>query len=75
MRHTNAEVERWLANDRIAQDRHAADESRLAHAARAATPGSSFRQRAGEAVIAFGTRLAGNRESVREQPRLVTRAS
>ncbi len=75
MRHTNAEVERWLANDRIAQDLRAADESRLANAARAAAPRSSLRQRAGEAVIAFGTRLAGSRESVREQPRLVTRAS
>jgi len=75
MRTTNAEVERWLANDRIAQERHAADASRLARTARASAPTVSFRQRAGAAVVAFGTRLAGNRGSGREQPRLASRAS
>ena len=75
MRHTNAEVELGLANDRIAHDRHEADLSRLARQARAAAPTASFRRRAGQAVIAFGIRLAGNTGSGGEQPRLATRPS
>ena len=74
MRHTNPEVALGLANDRIAQFRHEADLSRLARQARAATPTASFRRRAGEAVIAFGVRLAGN-PGGGEHHRLVTRPS
>ena len=72
MRHADAELQLWLANDRIARERHDAD---LARVARAAAPTTSFRQRAGEAFIALGVRLAGDRGSVREQPRLITRPS
>jgi hypothetical protein len=75
MHHTSAELELELINERLADQRREAEFSRLARLARAASPQVSFRQRAGEAVIAFGTRLAGNRGSVREQPRLATRAS
>jgi hypothetical protein len=75
MHHTSAELELGLINDRLADQRREAELSRVARLARAASPQASFRQRAGAAVIAFGMRLAGNRGSVREQPRLATRAS
>lgn len=75
MHHTSAELSLQLINNRLADHRREAELSRLARLARAVAPRASFRQRAAKAVIAFGTRLAGNRGSVREQPRLATRAS
>jgi hypothetical protein len=73
MRHADAELQLWLANDRIARERHdAAMAALVSHGS--GTP--SLRQRAGSAVIALGERLAGDpgRTSLSER-RLAGRAS
>jgi hypothetical protein len=70
MRFAEAEVEQLLAADRRALiERHA----EIARHTRAATRRSSLRLRAGEAVIAFGIRLAGDNLSFRDRLRLVAR--
>jgi hypothetical protein len=71
MRHADAELQLWLANDRIAREQH---EMEMAHLARAGSETPSLRQRAGQAVIALGERLAGDGRPAGEAPRLVTRA-
>ena len=70
MRSGEAELQLWIANDRIAREYH---EMEMAHLARGSeTP--TLRQRAGQAVIALGERLAGDARPVGEGPRLMTRA-
>ena len=70
MRSGEAELQLWIANDRIAREYH---EMEMAHLARGSeTP--RLRQRAGQAVIALGERLAGDGRPVGEAPRLMTRA-
>jgi hypothetical protein len=69
MRHADAELQLWIANDRIAREYHEAEMARLARGGEAPT----LRQRAGQAVIALGERLAGG-GSPREARRLATRA-
>ena len=71
MRHADAELALWLANDRIARQHH---EVEMAHLVRAASEAPSIRQRAGQAVISLGERLAGDARPVGEAPRLMTRA-
>jgi hypothetical protein len=71
MRHADAELALWLANDRIARQQHAME---MAHLVRAARETPSIRQRAGQAVISLGERLAGDARPVGEAPRLMTRA-
>ena len=71
MRHADAELALWLANDRIAREQH---EVEMAQLVRSGSETSSLRQRAGQAVIALGERLAGDGRSVGEAPRLMTRA-
>jgi len=56
MRHAEAELQLWLANDRLERAAHEAD---LLHHARAARTLVPIRARAGLAVIALGERLAG----------------
>ena len=68
MRHADAELALWLANDRIAREQH---EMEMAHLARGSeTP--TLRQRAGQAFIALGERLAGDVRPVGEARRLAT---
>jgi hypothetical protein len=59
--------------DQIARDSRVAPRARDIQLAREANRMPSFRQRAGEAVIAFGIRLAGDHRTVRDERRLVTR--
>ena len=71
MRHADAELALWLANDRIAREQR---EMEMARLARAGSETPTIRQRAGQAVISLGERLAGNRGLAGETPRLMTRA-
>lgn len=71
MRHADAELQLWLANERMAEDQREAEVARLLRHA-SATP--TLRQRAGKALIAFGERLAGDRPPIRDGRRLATRA-
>jgi len=71
MRHADAELQLWLANERIAREQH---EMEMAHLVRAGSETPTLRQRAGQAVIAVGERLAGDTRPVGEAPRLMTRA-
>ena len=72
MRHADAELQLWLANDRIARERHEAEMARLVR--RDGEP-PTLRQRAGQAVIALGERLAGDVRPIGEARRLVSRTS
>jgi hypothetical protein len=72
MRHADAELALWLANDRIAREQH---EVEMAHLARAGSETPTFRQRAGQAMISLGVRLAGDARPVGEARRLVARPS
>jgi len=69
MRHADAELALWLANDRIAREHH---EMEMAHLARAGSETPTLRQRAGQAFIALGERLAGDVRPVGEARRLAT---
>ena len=71
MRHADAELQLWLANDRITRDHH---EMEMAHLAREGSETPTLRQRAGQAVIALGQRLAGDGRHAGEAHRLMTRA-
>jgi hypothetical protein len=62
MRHADAELQLWLANDRISREQHDAELARLAREGRHAGERPTLRQRAGTALIAFGERLAGKRD-------------
>jgi hypothetical protein len=59
MRHAAAALQHLLITDPPAQDRDA-ELARHVQLAREAARGPSVRRRAGEALIAFGTRLAGD---------------
>ena len=57
MRHEDAELQLWLANDRFSREhRELQQVEELHHGSERPT----LRQRAGKAVIAFGERLAGD---------------
>lgn len=71
MRHADAELQLWLANDRIAREQHEVEMARLV---RAGSDPTSLRRRAGQAVISLGERLAGDARPAGEAPRLMTRA-
>ena len=72
MRHADAELQLWLANDRIAREQH---EMEMAHLLRAGSERPTIRQRAGQAMISLGERLAGDARPVGESRRFVARAS
>jgi len=72
MRHADAELQLWLANDRIAREYH---ELEMAHLARDGSETPTLRQRAGQAVIALAERLAGDRRLAGKARLLVTRPS
>jgi hypothetical protein len=71
MRHADAELQLWLANDRIAREQRDAE---LVRAVRAAGHAPTLRQRTGAAVIALGERLAGEHRNGTRKARLATRA-
>ena len=73
MRYAEADLQRWTDTDQFARGSRAATLALDIQLAREANRTPSFRQRAGEAVIAFGIRLAGDPRTVREERRLVTR--
>ena len=70
MRSGEAELQLWIANDRIAREYHEMEMARLARGSETPT----LRQRAGQVVIALGERLAGDGRPAGEAPRLITRA-
>jgi hypothetical protein len=72
MRYAEAELELWFAKERIAREQH---ELEMAQLARAASERPTIRQRAGQAVISLGERLAGDSRPVGEARRLVARPS
>jgi hypothetical protein len=67
MRHADAELQLWLANDRIAREYREAEMARLTRDG-SGTP--TLRRRAGQAMIALGERLAGDARPVGEARRL-----
>ena len=71
MRHADAELALWLANDRIARDQH---EVEMAHLVSTGSETPTVRQRAGQALISLGERLAGEARPAGEASRLITRA-
>lgn len=72
MRYAEAEDQLRVAGDQLERERRNAVLARDAQLAREAARPPSFRRRAGEAVIAFGVRLAGDRDTIR--PALATSA-
>jgi hypothetical protein len=72
MRHADAELQLWLANDRIAREQR---DHELARLVRHGSENPTLRQRAGTALIAVGERLAGEPRHLAERPRLTARAS
>ena len=74
MRYAIAPYVILLENEQAARDARDAQHARHLQLAREASPTPSLRRRAGDAVIAFGIRLAGDRP-VREERQLVARAS
>jgi hypothetical protein len=69
MRHADAELQLWLANDRISREQRDAELARLVRDARHAGGTPTIRQRAGTALIAFGERLAGTHPGAGAQGR------
>jgi hypothetical protein len=72
MRHADAELQLWLANDRIAREYQ---EAKMARLARDGSETPTLRRRAGQAMIALGERLAGDARPVGETRRLAPRPS
>ena len=75
MRYAEAEDQLRVASDQIERDRPDAVRTRDLQLAREAAQPPSFRRKAGEAVIAFGVRLAGDRPTTRDERKLVARAT
>jgi hypothetical protein len=75
MRYAEAEDQLRVAGDEI--QRASRDAALLRHAqlAREAARPPSLRRTAGEAVIAFGVRLAGDRPETRDERKLVVHAT
>ncbi len=74
MRYAEAEDQLRVASDQIERERPNAVLARDAQLAREAAQPPSLRRRAGEAVIAFGVRLAGDRPTARDR-KLVARST
>ena len=68
MRHAEAELQLWLANDRISREQRDAELARLARNGRHGGETPTLRERAGTAFIAFGERLAGSRAGANGRP-------
>ena len=74
MRHADAELQLWLANDRISREQHDLELARVAREGRRGSGTPTLRQRAGTALIAVGERLAGQDRHVGDR-RLAARLS
>jgi hypothetical protein len=72
MRHADAELQLWLANDRITRDQR---DHELVRLVRHGSANPTLRQRAGKLVITVGERLAGEPRRAADGPRLAARAS
>jgi hypothetical protein len=72
MRHADAELALWLANDRITREQR---DQALARLVRHGSENPTLRQRAGKLVIRVGERLAGEPRRAAEGARLAARAS
>ena len=68
MRHEDAGLALWLANDESRRDHELACEQLTAALAAQGVARPSIRQRAGAAVIAFGERLAGDSRPATRRP-------
>ena len=75
MRYAETEDQLRVAGDRIQRESRDAALLRHAQLAREAARPPSLRRKAGEAVIAFGVRLAGDRPATRDERKLVVRAT
>lgn len=75
MRYAETEDQLRVAGDQIQRESRDAALLRHAQLAREAARPPSLRRKAGEAVIAFGVRLAGDRPSTRDDRKLVVRAT
>ena len=75
MRFTETEDQLRVASDQLERERPEAVRARDVQLAREAARPPSLRRKAGEAVIAFGVRLAGDRPTTRDERKLVARAT
>lgn len=75
MRYAEAEDQLRVASDQIQREQPVAVRARDLQLAREAAQPPSLRRKAGEAVIAFGVRLAGDRPTMRDEGKLVPRAT
>lgn len=75
MRYAEAEDQIRVAAERIQRETRDAALVRHVQLAREAAQPPSLRRRAGEAVIAFGVRLAGDRPAARDERAMVARAT
>ena len=73
MLYAEVEPERWLDRHETASERRKAELARHLNQAREASRTPSIRQLAGEALIAFGVRLAGNQRTPSERRSLASR--
>ena len=72
MRHADAELQLWLANERITREHREAELASLLRSA--GDRPASLRQRAGHTRIAFGERLAGESASIGKPRRMAARS-
>ena len=75
MRYAETEDQLRVAGDQIQRESRDAALLRHAQLAREAARPPLLRRKAGEAVIAFGVRLAGDRPTKRDERKLVARAT
>ncbi|MBI2780519.1 MAG: hypothetical protein HYX55_01825 [Chloroflexi bacterium] len=75
MRYAIAPYVILLEHEQAVRNARDARNARDLQLAREASPTPSLRRRAGEAVIAFGVRLAGDARPVRDERRLAARPS
>lgn len=74
MRYAVAACLMTIVTEQTEREARDAQLARHLQLAREASPAPSFRRRAGEAVIAFGVRLAGDRQPARAERRIAARA-
>jgi hypothetical protein len=72
MRHADAELQLWLANDRITREQRDKERARLL---RHGNENPRLRQRAGKLVITVGERVAGEPRHAADRRRLAARSS
>jgi len=73
MRNADAELQLWLANERIAREHRDADLAALLTAGTDQKT-NALRRRAGRTLIAFGERLAGESGRIGDRRRMAARS-